>query len=196
MNAPDTKVCANCGETFARKRGFSAAIWERTRCCSQRCGQTLAHREHPRPPRDRVAAVDRVLARVRVHVLGCWEFTGALVNGYGSVQLGRGLGTDKAHRIVYRDLVGPIPDGLTLDHLCLNPRCVNPAHLEPVTRAENARRQGRAGRSNGGKAQKLKTHCPQGHPYAGENLSVRSGSRCCRACDRARRRRVARDVVA
>jgi hypothetical protein len=46
----------------------------------------------------------------------------------------------QAHRFAYELSVGPIPDGLTLDHLCVNPSCVNPAHLEPVTIAENLRR--------------------------------------------------------
>lgn len=45
-----------------------------------------------------------------------------------------------AHRYAYRTLVGSIPDGLFLDHLCRRPSCVNPAHLEPVTPAENTRR--------------------------------------------------------
>lgn len=45
-----------------------------------------------------------------------------------------------AHRAVYEILVGPIPDGLVLDHLCRNAGCVNPAHCEPVTQAENVRR--------------------------------------------------------
>lgn len=48
--------------------------------------------------------------------------------------------TGLAHRVAYEALVGRIPDGLTLDHLCENKRCVNPDHLEPVTRAENLRR--------------------------------------------------------
>ena len=75
---------------------------------------------------------------------GCWEWTKALHSrGYG--QMITGSKTTKrhnvyAHRFAYETLVGPIPDGLVLDHLCRNPKCVNPAHLEPVTRQENIRR--------------------------------------------------------
>ena len=65
----------------------------------------------------------------------CWLWTGPKYhNGYGQARGGR------VHRLMYEALVGPIPDGLELDHLCRIRECVNPEHLEPVTRAENARR--------------------------------------------------------
>ena len=66
----------------------------------------------------------------------CWLWKGALSSGYGSFSLdGR---TQYAHRIAYGWLVGQIPDGLQLDHLCRNPPCCNPTHLEPVTSGENS----------------------------------------------------------
>lgn len=70
---------------------------------------------------------------------GCWNWTGAILKtGYGAMSW---LGKNKpAHRIAYEQFVGPIPDGLVLDHLCRNTRCVNPDHLEPVTSTENIRR--------------------------------------------------------
>lgn len=81
-----------------------------------------------------------------------------------------------AHRYAYEQIVGDIPKGQTLDHLCGNPPCVNPDHLEPVGLRENILR-GRTGKNL------LKTECPQGHPYSGRNLYVSpQGWRRCRAC--------------
>lgn len=70
----------------------------------------------------------------------CWLWTGSLdTNGYGQLQ-GLRRKRQMAHRMAYEGIVGPIPDGLTLDHLCRNTRCVRPDHLEPVTHYENLRR--------------------------------------------------------
>lgn len=75
----------------------------------------------------------------------CWVWTGHVIHGgYGHVRYqGKHL---KTHRVAYELLVGPIPEGLTIDHLCFNPACVRPEHLEPVTIAENIRRSIAAGR--------------------------------------------------
>lgn len=77
----------------------------------------------------------------RYEVVGeCWEWAGSLSgNGYGITSRPY-FGTSVAHRVFYLSHVGPIGEGLDLDHLCRNIRCVNPAHLEPVTRSENLRR--------------------------------------------------------
>lgn len=66
---------------------------------------------------------------------GCWNWTGAKSSGYGSFQA---KGTHPAHRYAYQLLVGPIPEGLILDHKCRNRSCVNPDHLHPVTYQQNA----------------------------------------------------------
>lgn len=107
---------------------------------------------------------------------GCWDWTGAKnTNGYGRIQVdGK---TAYAHRASYEHYVGPIPDGLHLDHLCRNRSCVNPAHLEPVTCRENIHR---------GQGNSSKTHCPQGHPYSGWNLAIVNGRRICVTCRRER----------
>lgn len=70
------------------------------------------------------------------HVSPCWVWLRSRNHlGYGSA--GRGVW---AHRMMYKRHIGPIPEGLELDHLCRNPSCVNPEHLEPVTHQENIRR--------------------------------------------------------
>lgn len=112
----------------------------------------------------------------------CWTWAGVKDDrGYGRFTVqGRKVLT---HRFAYELLVGPIPDGLVIDHLCRNPRCVNPAHLEPVTTRENLLRGNTITA-----AQVARTHCPQGHPYAGENLAIDDGARRCRKCHRDRER--------
>lgn len=106
----------------------------------------------------------------------CWLWTGSILNtGYGRFQEATDRGVS-AHRWAYLNLVGPIPKGLHIDHLCRVRHCVNPAHLEPVTPLENVRRGIGHGRE---------THCPQGHEYRAENVYRRAGRRYCRACQSA-----------
>ena len=111
----------------------------------------------------------------------CWLWTGAKSRGgYGAFNSGNNK-IIPAHRFAYELLVGPISQGLTLDHLCRTPACVNPAHLEPVTMQINTLR----GISPSAKAA-AKTHCPQGHPYDLLNTyNQRDGGRVCRACHKA-----------
>jgi len=117
---------------------------------------------------------------------GCWEWTRG-TNGVGYGRVSWGGRYEYVHRILYQHFVGPIPDGLELDHLCRNRLCANPEHLEAVTSTENKRR-GIAGKLAGAR-QRAKTHCPSGHPYSGENLYECRGERICRECNRAAARR-------
>lgn len=109
----------------------------------------------------------------------CWVWAASrFATGYGQYKLdGKNC---KAHRLAYLDLVGEIPDGLVLDHLCRNRACVNPYHLDPVTHTVNVQR-GDTHRS--GCRQREKAHCPAGHAYDEANTYVYpSGARACRAC--------------
>lgn len=117
----------------------------------------------------------------------CWEWKGCLrPDGYGAAR------NELAHRLVYRAVVGPIPDDMVLDHLCRNRLCVNPNHLEPVSNGENVLRgEGISARNA------LKTHCPEGHPYSESNTYRRVKQdgrvvRCCIACRGERRKRLDR----
>jgi hypothetical protein len=123
--------------------------------------------------------LDRLLDKTAAGWGGCIVWTGVLRNGYGVISSGnRWL---RAHRVAYELLVGPIPDGLVLDHLCRNTRCINPHHLEPVTVRENTLRSPIALSAINAR----KTHCPAGHEYSPENTYLRAnGHRACRACGR------------
>lgn len=118
---------------------------------------------------------------------GCWLWTGSASNGYGYIRRGGGTGNIRAHRAAYELLVGPVPDGMELDHLCGVKQCVNPAHLEPTTHQQNMKRSklGAISRAR----QLAKTHCPYGHPYDEANTYITpKGDRHCRTCDRERQR--------
>lgn len=72
---------------------------------------------------------------------GCWSWTGPQQSkGYGQIGLSSPRRLVFVHRLAYEVFVGPIPYGMTIDHLCSNKLCINPGHLEVVTRGENTRR--------------------------------------------------------
>jgi len=143
----------------------------------------------PKPPEE------RLWAKVR-KTETCWLWTGGKARGYGFFTIGsKADGTRHhayVHRFVYELLVGPIPEGMTLDHLChnadrscpggptcLHRRCVNPAHLEPATMKENGLRGGSFAAINA-----RKTHCKHGHEFTPENtyFNRKRGRRTCKTC--------------
>lgn len=128
---------------------------------------------------------ERLLSRITVDLKAdrpvddapCWTWAGRTgLHGYGYYR------ERPAHRLVYELLIGQIPGGLDLDHLCRNRRCVNPAHLEAVTHLENCQR-GIAGEVT--RARMLaKTHCARGHEWTPENTKQTATQRKCRTCMR------------
>lgn len=133
----------------------------------------------------KVPMEDRFWARVdKAGEYECWNWTGASKRGYGFFNH---LNGQQAHRYSYELANGPIPDGMTVDHMCWNTLCQNPKHLQLLTRRANASRQ----RST------FDTHCPKGHPYTAENeirtsnrmpSGNRSLTRRCRECLNEKRR--------
>lgn len=126
---------------------------------------------------------DSFMSKVR-KTDGCWLWIAGTTKGYGAAYInGR---QRPAHRVVYEALVGEIPLGLDLDHLCRNRQCVNPAHLEPVTRRENLLRSPITLTSK----KAAQTQCVRGHDFTPENTRIAAnGTRHCKACHRLSRGR-------
>jgi hypothetical protein len=129
----------------------------------------------------------------------CWPWKRKLTRlGYGQMRgFTKAIG---AHRFAYELLVGPIPEGMQIDHMCHNQvkdtcadtaacphrRCCNPRHLDAVPGTVN-RKRGRTERPGNGSWQTAKTHCPHGHEYTEANTYVGpKNDRQCRTCKRER----------
>lgn len=135
--------------------------------------------------RTRFRFPESLIRRMSPQPNGCIYFTGYVDRqGYGKIR--REGEARLAHRVSFEHFVGPIPEGMDLDHqchnddpacpggvVCLHRRCLNPEHLKPATRSDNlaggARRTGR---------------CKRGHEFTDENTSWEGTSRRCRQCRR------------
>lgn len=133
------------------------------------------------------AVADRFWAKVDVRGPDdCWLWTAYKSKyGYGSFKPANDVSPVMAHRWAYECVTRqPIPQGLTLDHLCRVRHCCNPRHLEPVTVSVNVERSSLMESVH--RRQKVRTHCPHGHPYSPENTRVRTikgrPARVCRTC--------------
>ena len=168
-------TCAmpGCERPFSAK-GYCKLHYER-----QRVGTAMAA---PIPAVTKETPIGlRLSMQSELVASGCVEWRGTRTgNGYGSVKYeGQSMG---AHRAAYLHLVGPIPDGFEIDHLCRNRLCINTDHLEAVPKVENIRRSFSPAGINA-----RKTHCKHGHEFTDENTIRLSGNRReCRACRRGR----------
>jgi hypothetical protein len=154
-------------------------------CDGQKDARSVLCRECRTDPRRRIHRWSAMSSISSVEA-GCWEWLGERHKGYGRIRVnGR---QQQAHRVSYEAFIGPIPDGLTIDHLCGNPACVNPEHLEAVSLRENIMR----GSSPTAIAHKTDT-CKRGHSLLGDNVywqALRTGQRvrACKACRALRNR--------
>lgn len=129
---------------------------------------------------------DRIKAKVKIDENGCWvwQLRCHHKERYGIIAIDSK--PKLVHRVSYETFVGPIPEGLQLDHLCRNRPCCNPAHLEPVTPRENIRRSP----IHISVRQAAKTHCVHGHEFTPENTyrftTGGKTQRACRTCARER----------
>ncbi|WP_411431134.1 HNH endonuclease [Mycolicibacterium conceptionense] len=183
---------AACAVDNCPEKAFSKGL------CNKHYLRSLKHGDPTKVlcAQDKRPAEDRWRGRYEVDIAtGCWNWTGHLANGYGIISV-RGIDC-RAHRFVYEQLIGPIENGMTLDHLCHNRdllcpggdpcthrRCVNPDHMDPVPHVVNVMR-GKAPAATNSR----KTHCKYGHEFTPENTIIRKGGhRGCRACGRRQQR--------
>ena len=113
---------------------------------------------------------------VEVNEFGCWVWSSHLDKRTGYALIWRGKSPAKAIKIVYEQEIGPVPDGMDLDHSCRERPCVAPHHLEPVKPSENMRRKSWRYRT-------LIKQCKNGHDMKINAIVTPNGGRVCRTCN-------------
>lgn len=156
-------TCQRCSRLFDERPSHAVKF------CSRKCWLD-AVRSTP--------VIDRLMSHVVVIDTGCWIWTAKRSRtGYGQFRHDGQMRS--AHRVMYELSVGPVADGLDLDHLCRVRYCVNPRHMEPVTRRENMLR-GDLGKDRWYAG---KPYCRNGHDLTVPNaFNVYASTRRCRLC--------------
>lgn len=116
--------------------------------------------------------MDRWMRRTAPREPGtCWVWKGLRSpNGYGV--FGQKV---YAHRWTYAEMVGPIPRGMVIDHICRNRACVNPSHLRLATKRQNS--------LENSESPIAKNHKKESCPTCGGAYETRkNGWRFCRPC--------------
>lgn len=131
--------------------------------------------------------LQRFRSRVTIQPSGCMQWSSVRKDGYGTWTLGGKCYVP--HRWLYEQLIGEVPMGWTLDHICRNRGCVNVwEHIEAVPHKENIRRAV----DHMSQVNAVKTHCPKGHEYTKTNTWMQTKStgtklRKCKLCDKQRK---------
>lgn len=180
-------ICkCDCGQEAVR------IPWNLTECSScghcgkRRMGDKISY-SIPEPEYSRLKA-EVILANSKVTERGCKEWQGYCHpdKGYGLIGVKDGK-SEHTHRVVYRGVRGPIPEGWDVCHTCDNPPCGEPLHLFAAPRVANLIDMRNKGRNR----QTQKTHCPQGHSYAehGRPHYTKPTWRMCTMCAKDKSRR-------
>lgn len=172
--------CHYCDKEFAK---FPCLIKKSKRhFCSLTCYFQYQH--EPKPLAD---TLEMFWAKVIHMPEGCWDWIGAM-DGEGYPCSNENGQSIRAYIWIYKTILGPIPEGYEVDHLCHNRACVNPAHLEAVPPLVNHQRAIMGYKANWKAKQ---THCHKGHLYDEANtrwIFDKKGNtaptRVCRACVR------------
>jgi hypothetical protein len=173
------KKCLQCQAVLRRAERSQASAWRKKKFCNPFCKRAYHY-----TPATKKTDLERFEEKyIPEPNSGCWLWMGGLRDGYGTLRISGKMAP--AHKFIYEKTISRVAEGMVLDHRCRVRSCVNPQHLEPVTNQENVLR-----------GALLKTHCPQGHPYSGENLYIYRGTqRRCKTCMRERNKRSVGDTA-